>query len=379
MDAKSRSTLGALAVAAALATITASSALGDTIHDPPHPHTGANVVTWLAPTHVNGDAHDISVHQHQHRTNHDPRQGTMTFGGVEPYRTDDGSGNGNWVWVGQNLISDGGAGHGALPTEFAHGHQGDSPNGGNVQPAARYHVHTAVAGGDISAQEAADFNANALNRVFDAFNGIAAGQGWLDVGNASGLANWPTSDDDTQAGTGVPWHSAVNWVAVDGSQAHELHIVLGEAGVGAKAVVSTGGGHFAPGAGAMTMTIDDDVDAIGGWFWGVDANPLNNPTMHDAQTTILHEAGHVLGLSHFGTYDSAYIMAAQDALANPGRPDRSGTGGIQHSIDADSIHGVRDLYAIAAPEPTSLVLALLGGGSLFGIGLWKRRAVRDQR
>jgi len=261
-----RINLGAACLIIAL--FCASRAAADTIVDPPHPHTGANVVTWLSPTHAGGDAHAIGTHHHQHRTNHNPSQGVFVEGGnggvagngYAPYTT----AGANWVWVGQTLISDTGT-HPALPLEFAHGHQGHSPDGSNVQPPARYHVHTAAAGGDISAAEAAAWNANAVTLAFNAFNGIGSNPGWLDVGNASGAKNWPTTDNTTVAGTGVAWHSGVNWVADDGSGAHELHIVYGEAGAGAKAVTTTTGGHHAPGAGAMTITVDDDIN----WFFGV--------------------------------------------------------------------------------------------------------------
>jgi hypothetical protein len=333
-------------------------AAAHTILDPPHPHAGANVVTWVSPTHAGGDAHEIGIHQHQHRTNHDPQAGVFDHGGAGAYVA--------WnVWVGRTSLNWLDGGHPSLNPETFHGHQHSPPEQANVP--ARYHVHAAAAGGDISASEAAAWNAGAISRTFDAFNGIGGEDGWLDVGNASGNANWPTTDDTTVAGTGVPWHSAINWVAVDGSGAHELHVIYGEASADP---VTTGAGGITMPAGTQGCTtgtplgctwvppghsnvnvivMDDDVD----WFYGVDTNPANSPDQYDFATTILHEVGHVIGLGHFGTIAAGYIMTSE------AQPTRSGAGGIDHTIDPDAIHGVRDIYAIAVPEPACALLIAL--------------------
>lgn len=328
----------------------AKPSLADLVLDPPHPHAGANVVTW-------NDGHNpIGTHQHNHRTGHDPMAGLFVHGGVAFYNT----AGANWVWVGRTLVTTGGAGHGGFPGEFAHGHQGHSPDGSNVQPAGRYHIHEVnpKGEGDISVAEAAAWNANASARVSDAFNGVGEdGLGWLDIGNAGGLKNWPgTNTDgahdpagggDPPAGTGVPWHSSVKWVESDDREDHEVHVVYGEAGLGNLAITTGFLGHRDPGSGSMTITIDDDVM----WYYPTDG--MVPAGQQDFQTIMLHETGHVLGLGHFGTLAAKYIMQGG------GFP--TGPAGVLHTIDPDAIHGIRDLYAIAAPAPGSLALLAFSG------------------
>ena len=354
-----------------------SRAFAEALAQPGHAHENIpNAVTWVSPTHTNGDAHPSSIHQHQHRTNHDPAAGVFVEGGNGGV-----PGNGyaaynaspEWVWVGRELVSSGNitpgvpplpAGyspHAQLPDEWAHGNQSSS-----FPFAARYAILPAVAtvsdcaADGICAAEANAWNVNAATLAFNAFNGIGAGGlGWIDVTRAGGL-NWPTSDNTQVAGTGARWVSDINWALVTPSTAHELNIAYGEAGAGNKAITKATNpnydlsGHYSSGAAAMTITIDDDID----WFFGYDPNPANFPLLHDMQTTMLHEVGHALGLGHFGTYDRGYIMADQNIAGTTGRPNRGGLGGINHTIDPDAIHGMRDLYALAAPEPTGAALVL---------------------
>jgi hypothetical protein len=134
--------------------------------------------------------------------------------------------------------------------------------------------------------------------------------------------------------------------------------VYGEAGGTAAAITEAPFGHAAPGAGAVTLTMDDDVD----WFYGSEVGP---PDQHqtDFLTVMLHEWGHVLGLGHFGTAAKGYIMTDEPQpffdghLA--GHPDNDGdgtpdvfAGATIHTIDPDAIHGIRDLYAICGPGPS---------------------------
>src|SRR5690606_6139802 len=61
---------------------------------PPHPHDPSPVPTW--PPDLQNP-----FHQHQHRTNHDPRRASIAFGGVSPYIADK-------VWVGRRSVRMGG-------------------------------------------------------------------------------------------------------------------------------------------------------------------------------------------------------------------------------------------------------------------------------
>lgn len=386
----------------------ANNAQANLIPLPDHSHD-MDAVTW-------DDGHTpIREHQHQHRTGHDPRSGLhvhSTGAGAQAY-VSDAPGQ---VWVGRDLVVVGGA-H-PFPNEFAHGHQG------HELPVARYDVHPTAAGGDITAVEAAAWNASATTRAFDAFNGIGTSPGWLDIGNASGPRNWPSPGGGNSdlaedpagggipaGGTGVPWHSSVDWRAIaynslQPADSHELHVVYGEAGSGALGAT----GDFTPGhnsPGLLTLTMDDDVD----WYYGVNTAPLGidgiygtaddvSPHAYDFASVILHEAGHVLGLDHFGSYAAGQIMNTE---ANPLRDDhihvstagtyaipQGGTvtmpdgstcmtcmpgtsvalpagatinypagSGTLHTIDPDAIHGIRDLYAIV-PVPSTLLLCLAG-------------------
>lgn len=349
----------------------------DLIPLPPHPHAPVPpVVTW-------DDGHvPIPTHQHQHRTGHDPRAGVFNHGGAGAYVA-------NKVWVGRELIRVGGA-H-PFPNEFAHGHQG------HELPSGRYHVHFALPGGDIGVLEALAWN---LNASADAAATVAR---WLAVGNAAGPANWPGVPDGAHdpaggvppPGAGVPWHSSIGWASVRGGP-HEVHIELGEAGPGNAAVTNSPFGHTAAGAGAVTITMDDDVD----WFYGGVGVGAAHQT--DFFTVLLHEWGHVIGFSHFGTALAAYIMNGDPQPFFdghlPGHPDLDGDGipdvfpgAVIRAIDADAVHGVRDLYAICGPgrggrsleesdecccapvpEPSTLFLLQTGALGLFAYD-WRRR------
>jgi hypothetical protein len=299
------------------------------IHTPPHDHTAA-AVTWA-------DGHNpVPTHQHQHRTPHDPRQGVhvhSTGTGAQAYTA-------NRVWVDRTVLTRV-AGTDHLENEFAHGHQ---------VTAARYRIRPAVAGGDITAAEAAAWNAGASDRAFDAFNGIGTQDGWLDVGNATGASNWHNTDNTSMAPAagGLPWVSRVNWTRVT-TAPFELEIIYGEANdncngenVGCAHVVAPSTGHQPQ----MIITMDDDYD----WYYGVSTDTAVEPDKIDFATVMLHETGHVIGFGHFGSIAAGQIMSAEN------QPVRKDPGGIIHRIDADAVHGVLDLYSIAVPEPGAMLL-----------------------
>jgi hypothetical protein len=316
---------------------------GDVINNPPHPHNPSPVTTWAHDILPNGDP-DPS-HRHQHRTAHDPMAGVHVYGtgtGAEAYKAN----TPGQVWVGRVLTVQGGT-HGGN-NEAEHGHQGHEIDFG------RFHVHPAIAGGDISQAEADAWNAN-IN-VMAAF----AAQAWNVAGTASGAHNWPSTDADIDDDTvfdpnGVPWHSSVDWrQASDG--AHELHIVYGEAGGARLAntfIPAAGGPGTFPG-GHWTeeeIIMDDDQP----WSY-----TTPTATEYDFATILLHEWGHVVGLDHFGAGNLSYIM----------RPNFN-FGEMTRTIDPDAVHGVRDLYAIpVVPEPSSV--AVLGT-----IGFFCRRRRRS--
>jgi hypothetical protein len=112
----------------------------------------------------------------------------------------------------------------------------------------------------------------------------------------------------------------------------------------------TGGGH----KNELTITMDDDVN----WFYSVTDGEKPAAGQYDFASVLLHEAGHVVGLAHFGGPNHVdYVM----------KPDLA-PGHVTRTIDPDAIHGVRDLYAIAdssgVPEPSSATLLLMIGGLL---------------
>ncbi|MBX9584157.1 MAG: hypothetical protein K2X87_27985 [Gemmataceae bacterium] len=392
--------LSAVFVVMGLAVGILPAARANLIAMPPHSHAPSPVVTW-------SDGHaPTATHQHQHRTDHDPRAGVKVHSaaaGAQAYVAN----NPGQVWVGRDLVVVGGA-H-PFSTEFGHGHQGHELDG------ARYDIHTNAAGG----RDPAAFNMNATARVFDAFNGIGGNPGWLDIGNASGPKNWPGTDNDEAAGTGVAWHSSIDWraIAFDPAQpagSHELHVVYGATADGALgATTGFTPGHNTPGL--LTITMSNSVD----WYYGVSTDPTVAPHSYDFASVILHEVGHVIGLDHFGSYaagqimneepnplrdDHVHLAAARRAYvpfggtvtlpdgtmcdptvcvpgmttANPlpagstiNYPAGSGT---LHTIDPDAIHGVRDLYAIAVPEPTGLTLLATSALGMLAFG--RRRLER---
>lgn len=349
----------------------------DVINNPAHEHTPAPPVTT-------GGAADPAA-QHQHRTGHSPERGVLAHGRIPPYSAfatwNDRSYHPRSAILGQ-----------ASHRQFAHGHQ---------DVAARYHVHPAVVGGQITQAEADAWNAatdGAIVRVDEAF------RAWVAAGTGSGDRNWPRDDNDHVAGTGVPWHSSVNWTRVDSGD-HEVHVILGEAGIGgaigcpASAVGCWDFFDDIPTINdprGLNIIIDDDADTIRlpggriaeGWYYGLNADPRGpdgrlgtpddvDPFKIDFLSVILHEVGHLVGLEHFGTFAQGAIMQGE------GFSHRAGARGVLRTIDASATHGVLDLYAIpvrahdqsgnGAPEPSTLALFGAGVLTLFGYR-WRRRS-----
>ena len=312
-------------LATSLVLIYGQPARGDLLVSPPHPHDGSPVTTWQ-------DGHDpVATHEHQHRTAHDPRMGVKDHGGAGVYIA-------NKVWVDRTAIRIGG--NHTPSDEFAHGHQ---------DLAARYWIHKAVAvRGRITAAQADAWNTMAQDAIDNAVNA------WMAVGNASGDHNWPNDDIDEVAGTGVAWHSSVNWTRVAGPQgdppaARELDIFYGGADAGSLGTTHVPFGHST----LSTMNIASKAN----WFYGMDTDKTHHPDDLDFYTTFLHEFGHVIGFEHFGTFAKGYVMNGQSQSV------RGGARGILHDIDPDAVHGVRDLYAIptsGVPEPSSITLFALG-------------------
>jgi hypothetical protein len=296
----------------------------DVINSPPHSHAHSPVVTW-------DDGHTpIESHFHQHRTNH-PVDGTgaADHGAVahyEAFGTWQNDGTFHWFLTGGTSSN----ARSFVHEEWGHGH---------MDNAVPYRVVPAVAGGGITAAAAAAWNAGAAARVGDAF------AAWMDVGNASGPANWPNDDNDHVAGTGVAWHSSVNFRAVD--RGETIRVILGDPSTGS---FCDGDSIGCWDPGTLTVIFSQTTD----WYYGTSTDPTVAPMQFDFLSTAVHEVGHVVGLLHFGTFASGAIMTAES------QTDREGDRGILRDIDASATHGVRDMYAIAVPEPTTFAMLSIG-------------------
>ncbi len=153
----------------------------------------------------------------------------------------------------------------------------------------------------------------------------------------------------------LSWHSTLQFEKVSGG--HEIHIEFSNTGLPANALA----GWF-PASQTIRVRTDPGGD---GWAWD---DGVGAPHKYDFASTILHEVGHVVGFDHFGSYAAMQIMTEQDQpfrddhLAgphNPGDPPAYIAGsGTLRTIDGDAVHGSKDLYAIAVPEPATLSLLL---------------------
>ena len=303
----------------------------DVTNSPPHSHDPSPVTTFGT-----GPAG-----QHQHRTNHDPRQGTF----IHSNGTGAAAYTATKVWVGrtQHAIAD-------SHDPFAHGHQGHEIDFG------RYAV-------DLSTWPEAD-RANVAARTKEAFDS------WVAVGNAAGANNWPTSEDHMRdgsnnvvavAGTGVPWHSSVDWRQVNLDQPHEVRIEFSNVDLGANDLAA----YFPSGTHKQHIHVRTNPSAP----WAYDLGTAS-AAVYDFASTILHEVGHTVGFGHFGSYAAKQIMNSEDQprrndMTNGGIMKTAGSG-VLRTIDADAIHGVLDLYSIAVPEPGTIMLLAVGSLMLWG-------------
>lgn len=308
----------------------------DVENSPPHSHDPSPVTTFGA-----GPAG-----QHQHRTNHDPKQGVFVHSngaGAAAYTA-------TKVWVGRNqhALADG-------HDPFAHGHQGHEIDFG------RFAI-------DLASWPAAD-RVNVEARVTEAF------AAWVAVGNASGAKNWPNGEDHMRdgsnnvvsvPGTGVPWHSSVDWRKVALADPHEVKIEFSNVDLGAGDLAA----YFPTGTHKQHIHVRTNPSSP----WAYDLG-TGSAAVYDFASTILHEVGHAVGFGHFGSYTAAQIMNSED---QPRRNDLTSGGvmkpagsGVLRTIDADATHGVLDLYSIAVPEPGTLMLLAIGN-----LAMWGRRQRR---
>ncbi len=323
---------------AALFILFAHAARADVVASPVHSHAASPITTFPA-------AGSTGADQHQHRTAHDPRAGTFSHVGT---------GNAyvaTKVWVNRTQ-------HALLTGHdpFAHGHQDTS---------ALWAIHRL--GNGVNPFPDAVQN-DALDRTLEAFNA------WVAAGNVGGL-NYPGTDTDIPGpGTGVAYHSTLSWTREIEGAAHQVHVTWKNLGAGTLVA------QYIP----ADQTIE--VNSTKPWYFGTSTDSTVSPHSFDFTSVILHETGHVVGLGHFGElgthimtdegvqqplrdghyedthgHSSGTAHTAGDIHPIPAPSAAALAGGMFRSIDLDAEHGVRDLYAIAVPEPANLALVAICG------------------
>src|SRR5687768_7846178 len=213
-------------------------AWANVINLPPHSHTGPPGVTFPGGRRID------PATQHQHRTNHNPQRGSLPHGNIPPYVA-------HGAWMNDRTLHSSFNGHPA----FAHGH---------LDNFATYRVIPAEPGGDVTEPEADRWNDEELlgngasARTDDAFNL------WMSKGNQGGPRNWPRSDNDHVAGTGVPWHSSLHWKRVEPID-ETANVTVRYAEAGGRPGCTQGNALGCFDITTLTIFMDDDVN----WFFGV--------------------------------------------------------------------------------------------------------------
>lgn len=317
--------LGAIAIQVARA---------DVINVPIHPHGPSPVTTWPVPP-------VGPPFQHQHRTDHNPNG----IGSVHNYVADK-----SWMAGVQHLSPGSGGTHG----DFAHGHM-DVPT--------CYDFHTIVRGG-VSIPVPATAQANII-WAFEQWNAVSAGE-----------INWPGSDDDTVAGTGIQIHSTINFQNCTAFPADHVHIEWnpeGLVGPGRNALAA----YFPA---SRTLRFDPAPLLVPlSWHFGGGAGGVG---LYDFRTTALHEAGHVVAFDHWGSFAAGDVMNPEPQ-AVIGTPPDPVTGlprqTILRTLNHATIHATRDVYSIpgaahpAVPEPSTWLLFIVGTGGILGLGFKRRK------
>jgi Matrixin len=264
----------------------------------PHLHN-AQATTWNPP-----GADDMS---HQHRDNHElvstrfdvvvPAKDSEPAYGFAPV----------WVWDNRNERYDFAAD--SSLRDFGHGYIAD---GNDI----RYKfVHGENQAGDWNT----DIDAKAMKVVIK-----KAFETWMTAVNG----------DETNTNN-IPIRIRIGFEEVAANQAADVIVTLGQ-------VTGNNIGEYFPKAKEMSFKYSAN-------FWDYDPSDGITAQRSDFSYVALHEIGHLLGLDHYGA----------DPLKNLMNGDVLPKGTKGPGIDVGSLHGVKDMYAIAVPEPAVAGFLLL--------------------